>query len=220
MPTVTYHQRLLHALLLYVLRGFAIALCLTSSALLAANAAPSTSKPDAARELHKGTFLVATQNLAGSSFQETVILITHYNKQGTTGIAINRPSTVTMKEAYPEEKRFKDGKDELYLGGPVRPDTIFVLMKSSRPHEDMQRIADDVYFSPGISAMIHSKDDSIKGEATRAYAGYIGWAPGQLEVEIHRGDWLVIQADMSIIFSTKSKSVWQTLHKAWSGTWL
>lgn len=176
--------------------------------------------PDAINNLREGTFLVATDNLQGSSFQETVILITHYNKQGTTGIAINRPTTVTLKEAYPEVKHFKHSRDALYLGGPVRPDTIFVLLKSSRPHKNMQHIGGNVFFSPGISAMIHGMDKNVKGEAARVYAGYTGWAPGQLETEINNGDWLVIKADMDVIFSKEIGSVWKTLHKAWSGTWI
>lgn len=209
-----------HTPRLRLLLALAVLLCFSSVGLFAKAAPPEARKPDAAGDIKQGTFLVATQNLSGSSFRETVILVTQYNSLGTTGIAINRPSTVTLKEAFPAESHFKDGKDELYLGGPIRPDTIFVLMKSGRPHEDMKNIADDIYFSPGISPMIHDRDKHAKGETARAYAGYTGWAPGQLEAEIRRGDWLVIQADINIIFTTESKSIWKILHKAWSGTWI
>lgn len=195
-------------------------LCVMSPALYADEPLLPVDQPTTNHDIHVGSFLVATQNLTGSSFQETVILITQYTKQGTAGIAINRPTTVKLKEAFPDDKHFASDKNDLFLGGPIRPDTIFVLLKSHRKQKDMTHIADDIYFSPGISAMIHGMEHSVKGDAARAYAGYTGWAAGQLEKEVHDGDWIVIQANTDIIFTEENDSIWKTLHKAWSGTWL
>lgn len=169
--------------------------------------------------IKKGTFLVATKNLAGSSFSEAVILLTHYSNWGATGLAINRPAKITLEEAFPGLEQLQNNHDELYLGGPVKPDAIFVLMKTKQPHAGMRNIANDLYFAPGITAF-HSGKKPSEGESARAFAGYSGWAPGQLEAEIRRGDWLVIESDLDIVFTEENQSLWKKLTRDWSGTWL
>ena len=168
----------------------------------------------------KGRFLVATDNLAGTSFKETVILVTHFSARGATGIAINRSAHIPMNEAFPSVKELSDVKDSLYLGGPVQTNGIFVLMKTKRPHAGMKNITDDIYFTVGLNAIIHGLPKATKGEATRAYAGFAGWAPGQLQLEIERGDWLIVEAESDIVFAEEPDSLWKRLRKSWSGDWI
>ena len=168
----------------------------------------------------KGRFLVATGNLANSSFKETVIYITHYSSLGVTGITINRPANIPINDAFPTIKELSDISDTLYLGGPVKTDGIFVLLKTKRPHAGMKLITNDIYFTVGISAVMHSVPKATDGEATRAYAGYSAWGPGQLQAEIERGDWLVVESDTNIIFENETDTVWPSLYKTWSGNWI
>ena len=171
-------------------------------------------------EPKKGRFLVATSNLAQTSFKETVIFVTHYSSRGATGIAINRPANIPMKEAFPSVKELENINDTIFLGGPVKTDGIFVLMKTKRPHAGMREVVDNIYFTVGINAVIHGVPKSVEGEATRAYAGYSGWAPGQLQAEIERGDWIIVEADPGIIFDENPDNVWKQLTKLWSGNWI
>ena len=171
-------------------------------------------------EPRKGRFLVATSNLANSSFKETVIFVTHYSAAGATGITINRPANIPINEAFPNIKELTDISNTLYLGGPVKTDGIFVLMKTRRPHAGMKQIVDDIYFTVGLNAVMHGIPNAIEGEATRAYAGYSGWAPGQLQVEIERGDWIIAESDTSIIFDKDTEALWPRLYKTWSGNWI
>jgi putative transcriptional regulator len=171
-------------------------------------------------EPKKGRFLVATDKLAHSSFKETVIFVTHYSSRGATGIAINRPANIPMNEAFPSVKELKNIDDTIFLGGPVKTDGIFVLMKTKRPHAGMREVVDNIYFTVGIDAVIHGVPKSVEGESTRAYAGYSGWAPGQLQAEIERGDWIIVEADPGIIFDEKTDTIWKHLTKIWSGNWI
>ncbi|MBI4191193.1 MAG: YqgE/AlgH family protein, partial [Betaproteobacteria bacterium] len=56
-----------------------------------------------------------------------------------------------------------------------------------------------------------------RGEMTvpafRAYAGYSGWARGQLQAEIVRGGWYVIQADADTVFAADVSTIWPELIK-------
>lgn len=171
-------------------------------------------------EPKKGRFLVATSNLAQTSFKETVIFVTHYSSRGATGIAINRPANIPMKEAFPSIKELKNINDTIFLGGPVKTDGIFVLMKTKRPHAGMREVVENIYFTVGLNAVIHGLPKSVEGEATRAYAGYSGWAPGQLQTEIERGDWIIVESDPEIIFDENPDNIWKKLTKIWSGNWI
>jgi putative transcriptional regulator len=42
------------------------------------------------------------------------------------------------------------------------------------------------------------------------FAGYAGWAPGQLEAETDREDWLVLAGDRTVVFGDP-EDVWDRL---------
>jgi putative transcriptional regulator len=168
----------------------------------------------------KGRFLVATDNLSHSSFKETVILVTHFSERGATGITINRPAHVPMNKAFPTVEELSEVEDTLYLGGPVKTNGIFVLMQTKRPHAGMKNITDNIYFTVGINAVIHGLPKAKKDEATRAYAGFAGWAPGQLQAEIDRGDWIIVDTDPAIVFDENPEGIWERLKRSWSGNWI
>ena len=163
----------------------------------------------------QGVFLVATEQLQGSSFQETVILLTHNSERGATGLTINRPTDITLQQAFPRIRQLQQRSDPLYLGGPVGTNAIFVLVRTKHPHRTMHRIANDIYFSTGQNAF-----DRPLEPTSRTYAGYVGWAPGQLQAEISRGDWLIVHTEPEIIFEENTSKLWQHLIKRWSGLWL
>ncbi len=168
----------------------------------------------------KGRFLVATNKLDRSSFSHTVIFITHISKRGATGIAINRSAKMPLEEAFPQYQQLHGIKDSLFLGGPVRTDAVFVLMQTLRPHAGVRNITENIYFTVGLEAITHGLPNIVKGEYTRAYMGYTGWAPGQLQAEINRGDWLVIDAKPNIIFEMDHEEIWGKLYRSWSGHWI
>ena len=45
----------------------------------------------------------------------------------------------------------------------------------------------------------------------RFFAGYSGWAPGQLRGELDRGDWLVVDADADTVFLNDTSKLWQDM---------
>jgi putative transcriptional regulator len=48
-------------------------------------------------------------------------------------------------------------------------------------------------------------------ETFRAYAGYAGWAPGQLEAEMATGAWATVMADSLTVFDKDPAQLWQDL---------
>jgi len=179
-----------------------------------AYAAPGTNSPAA------GMVLVATANLSGSSFENTVILITQHNRQGTLGIAINRPAHQNLAEFFPNFKA-EAGNHPLYLGGPVRPLALFVLART-KAREGWIPVLADIHLTGGETAyrFLKQNENNLPKSQLRIFAGYAGWTSGQLENEIQRGDWLTVAIDPGIIFSTEPDRIWADLYRLHSGKWI
>jgi putative transcriptional regulator len=184
---------------------------------IASSGGQSIAIADTSKNLHDGIFLVATEQLHHSSFRHAVILLTHYSERGATGLTINRPSGVQLQQAFPEVRQLQQNTDPLYLGGPVNTNAIFVLLRTRTPSKRMHHIANDVYFSTAENAFSQTLNPST---STRTFAGYAGWAAGQLQNEINRGDWLMVHTSPKIIFEKDTDTLWQRLSKQWKGKWI
>jgi putative transcriptional regulator len=158
-------------------------------------------------------FLVATHRILDPRFSRTVVLLTRYGPRGATGVIINRPTGHRLSDLLPEIEALEGRSDLLFFGGPVSLNTIVILLQSAEEVKLAQtsRVFGDVYFSRNPEAFGHIIGREKSEEAIRGYAGYAGWAPGQLEGEIAKGDWLVVGADAFTVFRKESPDVWRDL---------
>jgi putative transcriptional regulator len=167
----------------------------------------------------KGRFLVAHRSVNDPRFAETVILLIAYSDEGAMGIIINRPTDVRLALALPEMKELRDRRDRLFVGGPVSPSAMLLLIRSATAPEGAQPVFGDVHVSGKLETLRKVLGKNGKNDRLRAYAGYAGWGPGQLEHEIARGDWAVGPADAATIFDTPSEGIWQKLIDRFSVQW-
>lgn len=180
---------------------------------LAARHGPAPQLAPQSRKLAAGVFLVATNQLADPRFARTVVLLTHYQPEGAMGVIINRPTKLRLAELLPEIEALQKRSDLLFFGGPVSVNGIVVLLQSAGEVklDGTTRVFGDVYFSGNPEAFSWFIERKKQGEAIRGYAGYAGWAPGQLEGEIARGDWWIADGDAFTIFRKDSSAVWRDL---------
>jgi putative transcriptional regulator len=164
-----------------------------------------------AADLHKGVFLVANRDLADPNFRAAVILIVDHGADGTRGLVVNRPTDIPFAAALPEVEALQKLKDTVYVGGPVARYLVSLLVRADRPPADTVQVFDSVYFSHKLSALLHLLEGTRTGVTLRAYVGHAGWAPGQLAVELDRGDWHITGADAAAIFDSVAEQVWPTL---------
>jgi putative transcriptional regulator len=184
----------------------------------AVSASGFPSPADAA--LLKGKFLVASRNIRDPRFSETVILLLQYGVGGAMGLIISKPTGVKLSEVFPEMKGLKGRADTVYDGGPVDRNQLFLLMRSGSQPTDSLQIFGDVYASSSLAALEQMIGRSGKKEKFRLYVGYAGWAAGQLDREVSRGDWHVLQADADTIFDKKSSEIWPELFRRSSAQWV
>ena len=155
-----------------------------------------------------GKLLVATDEVRGSSFFKTVILLLHYDESGALGIVINRPTEATPYELLPELEGMEDYDGMTYWGGPVRLATMRALHRTDTPKDDEIHVFDTVHQMP--------LDEKLpKGEKNdknlRFFIGYAGWSPGQLDREILFDSWHIIQATEEAVFTEDPDMLWEKL---------
>jgi putative transcriptional regulator len=177
---------------------------------------PAPSVP-AERGLSKGKFLVASRKIKDPRFSETVILLVEYGFHGAVGLIINRPTEVKLSTIWPDIAGLKDRNETFFIGGPVGMNQMMLLIQSGRRPADARDVFNDVYASTSVITLRQLTDDPVKGERFKAYTGYSGWAAGQIDWEISRGDWHVMAADVRTIFEKDPSEVWQELILRFSG---
>src|SRR5262249_36612993 len=121
-----------------------------------------------------GVLLVARSGLPDPNFSETVVLVSQTREGETVGVILNRPTA-----------RKHDNGEPLYFGGPVMREVVVALFRAERsPPASAFHVLRGVYLS-----MHPANIDALAarpGRGHRFYAGFSGWAPGQLEAEIER----------------------------------
>jgi putative transcriptional regulator len=168
----------------------------------------------------KGRFLIASRQLLDPHFAETVVLLIEYNQHGGLGIIINRPSELKLSAVMPEIDVLRQRPDSIYLGGPVAKNQLLLLIRTSSPPEGSRLVFEDIHVSSS-QAVIQRMIKNPEGEEKfRVYAGYAGWAPGQLDNEIATGGWHVLTADAETVFDKPASEIWPDLIHRSSAQWV
>lgn len=182
-------------------------------------AAPSGEHPAALRtqemdeqvRLARGVFLIAKKSMPDPNFAGTVLLITEYEESGTVGLVLNRPLDKPAHEVLPELKELDPGSSTLFLGGPVRLNSLRILVQTETDLGEYHSVVGNVFQITDLEGVRSLLDRELGQFRIRLYAGYAGWYPGQLEREMLRGDWLLSRADTSLIFTDDPASLWEKL---------
>jgi putative transcriptional regulator len=162
----------------------------------------------------RGQLLVAGPDLLDPNFRRSVVLVGEHGDEGAMGVILNRPSPVSVADAVPPLADLVPEEELVYVGGPVQPQAIVVLGDFGEPQEAATLVLGSIGFLPGE---IESADDVASLARARVYAGYAGWAPGQLESEIEDSSWIVAQALPEDVFSSEPEWLWSTVLRRQGG---
>ena len=171
-------------------------------------------------ELSKGKFLVASKELRDPQFFETVVLLIDYGSQGAMGLVINRPTKVKLSKVLPEIEGLQKRSDAVYLGGPVAKNQLMLLIRTNSPPEESRLVFKDIYLSASQTIIEKMIDNPDTPDRFRVYAGYAGWAPGQLDQEVSRGGWHILQADEESVLDKTPAKIWPELIRRTSALWV
>jgi putative transcriptional regulator len=168
---------------------------------------PHSPPKRSARLSLKGHVLIATPSITDPHFQGSVVLMIEDGPQGSIGLTLNKPSPlscdVVMKEL---SLSWQAPQPNLLIGGPVYPETLWLLHSGRAGQADMQ-IAEGLALSrsrEGLAAVCAADERDA-----RLYFGCAGWRSQQLLGELSRGDWWVGEVSPRLVFGLRYDEVWQ-----------
>lgn len=152
--------------------------------------------------------LVARGELPDPNFADSVVLVMNHVAEAPVGVIVNRPTAMSVAELFPEVKRLAKIQDRVYFGGPVEPGTVWFLFRAAKPPAGAVRSFDDVYLSGDRDLLLRLLCRDKPMESLRIFVGHAGWAPGQLEAEIGRGDWALEHPETDAVFNPDVEHPW------------
>jgi putative transcriptional regulator len=142
--------------------------------------------------------------LGDPNFERTVVLITEHGDEGAMGIVLNRPSEAEVAEVVPELDRIAS-EEPIFVGGPVQPEALVVLGEFSNPDKAAWIVVSDVGLVSAQTDLDELPESVRRG---RVYAGFSGWAPGQLEDEIEEDSWIIEPPLPNELFPEDPSTLW------------
>ena len=139
------------------------------------------------------------EGLKDPRFRHHKILLIQHDARGSAGLVLDRESRLPLASVLGKESPLARDKSLAY-GGPVEPKTLLALVKVRHfPPEPSDHVVRDIY-ATGAYVLEDWEDFSKEVIEYRIFAGYAGWAQGQLQAEVQRGDWQLLEADLKVIF--------------------
>lgn len=157
----------------------------------------------------QGQLLLDGGNLTGSFFQRAVVLICQHDRDGAFGLVLNRKSGGKVGELIVADMPDALRDLAVYLGGPVQASALSYLHSDAGVIEG--NIFSNVALGHSLETLVELTEASPVGQQMRVFAGYSGWAPGQLEDEMKRGAWITHPASVELVFNADTEVLWRTI---------
>ncbi|MCB0953543.1 MAG: YqgE/AlgH family protein [Microthrixaceae bacterium] len=167
----------------------------------------SEDDPGAPPTRTRNRLLVSVPALPDDNFDRTVVYMIDHEDSGAIGVVLNRPTGSEV----PEELRIGPAwasPPVVFSGGPVSPEAVIMLGR--RQLGARQRGASAVGGTVAVLSADAVADREVEGvDLLRAYAGYAGWGPSQLDGELSAGVWVVLDALPDDVFSAEPQNLWR-----------
>jgi putative transcriptional regulator len=156
--------------------------------------------------------LVAAPSLRCPFFNHTVVLLVAHDEDGALGFVVNRPTDTPLSSLLIglDIEEVGDVPGEVWTGGPVAPETGWVLFDpSSGDSSEVEAVKLDEQLA--VSASREFLVNLVNGRGPDRFAvllGHAGWGPGQLDDEIREGSWIMVDLDPALVFDRDHGERW------------
>jgi putative transcriptional regulator len=171
----------------------------------------------------KSRLLIASPAMADSNFDHTIVLVVEHNADGALGLVLNRPSDAPVSELLPDWGPVAADPAVVFVGGPVSPDSAIGLALAAEA--DVAELAGWIPVMGGLGTVDLARDPTEvrpRVRSVRVFAGYAGWAGGQLEGELEAGGWFVADSQHDDALTAEPQLLWRGVLKRQPGavSWL
>lgn len=160
----------------------------------------------------KGQLLVANPGIYEPNFHRTLVFVLEHEEAGALGVVLNRPSETPVGSVLPEWSMVASPPDVLFVGGPVNENAIIGIAEAAT-----DPVAESEGWAPlwgglaTVDLQIDPLDLGVDIARLRVFAGYSGWAPGQLEGELDSGMWIVVEGTPDDVLTPDPESLWRVV---------
>ena len=175
--------------------------------------ARKTSEKGTKRGYLDGQMLIATPTLQDERFARSLIYMCAHSSEGAMGIIVNQPAAnikfpdlLVQLDVIPAAELIELPTQvetvRVLKGGPVETGRGFVLHTADFYIENSTLPIDEGICLTATVDILKAIAQGKGPENAVLALGYAGWAPGQLETEIHNNGWLHCAPDPELIFGT------------------
>jgi putative transcriptional regulator len=159
-----------------------------------------------------GQLLVAMPQMADPRFARSVVYLCAHSADGAMGLVVNRLiDSLTFQNLLEQigvEQSAAADDMPIHFGGPVESSRGFVLHTADYVQDSTLVIEDDI----ALTATMDVLKAIARGEGPQRRVlalGYAGWGAGQLDAEIQANGWLLVPADLDLVFDNDNDSKWE-----------
>jgi len=133
-------------------------------------------------------FLVATDRLAGTPYEGTVLVVVALPQGGHMGVVLNRPTETMLTHLFPEQASTRQVREPVFAGGPMMQGTIYAIVRKPLAVDATVIPLTDELVAVMDEASVDRIIDSSPNEA-RYFVGLQLWPPFALDLELGQGLW-------------------------------
>lgn len=166
---------------------------------------------------YKGKILISTPDIAGDIFSRSVVLVIDHNEEGAFGLILNKRNHSVSARL---QKMFEFRVD-VYEGGPVENDKMFFIVKGEPVTEHFLPVNEEFYVTEDVESVVTALiEDRLTVESIKAFSGYSGWSAGQLEGEVERKAWTVVDVYNLDYTLPNDQTLWKDIMQNLGGEYL
>ena len=164
-----------------------------------------------------GQLLVATPQIEEGVFRRSVVLVLHHDDDGAQGLVLNRPIDADVDAVLPGWEAHASHPAKVFQGGPVQLDSALGLVAVPGDTEEPTGVRR--LFGSVALVDLDTPPPLVVPDVSglRIFAGYAGWSPGQLEVEIATGSWYVVDSEGGDVFTDEPDGLWRRVLRRQAG---
>ena len=156
--------------------------------------------------------LIAAPDISDTRFAMSVIYICEHSDAGTTGLIVNKPSSIQFDEVLKQlgipTSADKETYPKVLWGGPEEQIRGFILHSNDYIGFETDKITDEINLTATIDVL--GEIANGKGPKERLLTlGHMHWDAGRIEVEIAANLWFVMDADKDFLFNCPASFKWK-----------
>jgi|ERR1051326_5055045 putative AlgH/UPF0301 family transcriptional regulator len=163
-----------------------------------------------AQQYGNALLLVANPGFRDVEYRETVLIAAPAPNGSHIGVILNRPTPRSLYSLFPDHEPSKKVVDPVYYGGPYSRSALVALVRAPEtPGAGSLPLMRNLFLTFRANTIDHVIETTPND--ARYYMGYVIWRPGELRMEIERGLWAVVDADVDFVFRKDTDNLWEEL---------